>query len=149
MLCCWKVPELSHPGGSDRGVSNPLLWSQRGSGPWTMSVYNAKGSCVCIQTSDILNQLYKQDCFAFWSASISVMGLGLSWWMGGGSCHGEHYRPPQMYIFFFKILIHLFCGYTCMPGGCAHATAHTWRPHKGSLGGCFMLFTLFESGSLY
>lgn len=30
------------------------------------SVYNAKGSCVFIQATDVLDRLYKQDCFLFY-----------------------------------------------------------------------------------
>lgn len=76
---------------------------------------------------------YTSRIFFSWLASISLMGL--SWWMGGGSCHRQHYRPPQIYTF-FKILIHLFCGYMWMQAWmctCHSAGVETLQGQPGVL----------------
>lgn len=99
MLRCSKVPELFHPGGSNRGVSKSVSSSvvlERG-GAVDHGCLQCKGLVYIYSNSRHSTSIIKAGFFFFCLASISLMGL--SWWVGGGSCHRQHYRTtPNLYF---------------------------------------------------
>lgn len=64
------------------------VFPEMGGGFGLTSVYNAKGSCVFIQATDVLDRLYKQDCFFFYQClSCGAWPVLIS---GGGGVVTEH-----------------------------------------------------------
>lgn len=79
------------------------VFPEMGGGFGLISVYNAKGSCVFIQATGVLDRLYKQDCFLFyqclscgaWPALISGKG-------GVVTEHTANHSKSNCFVLFFE-----------------------------------------------